>query len=81
MPRGSLDLPVHADCDEAVPRSPEADVTATTGGLGHSVPPAPTRRPSRPCRSALRDVCCQDKTWGIPGFVTHAHTCAVTRGA
>ena len=25
--------------------------------------------------------CCQHETTGIPGFVTHAHTCAVTRGA
>ena len=26
-------------------------------------------------------VCCQHETTGIPGFVTHAQTCAVTRGA
>ena len=27
-----------------------------------------------------RDVCRRDKTWKFPGFVTHAHTDADTRG-
>ena len=80
MRRGSLDLPVHAGCAEAMLRSPETEVTATTGGLDNPAPLAPTRRPSSQDRLSLRDVCRQDETTGIPGFVTHAHTCVVARG-
>ena len=36
-------------------------------------------------RSSLGEIChdirCHHETTGIPGFVTHAHTCADTRGA
>ena len=51
--------PVHADCPEAMPRSPEATVTANTGGLHNPAPTVPTREPSRPDRPASRDVCGQ----------------------
>ena len=77
MPRRSVDPPVHADCAEAVPRSTEVEVTATTGGLGHSVPPAPVRRPSRPCRSALHDVCRQEVQARYRSPATRAKMCAV----
>ena len=53
----SLRKPGH---HEAMPRSSETEVTATTGSPSHPAPPTPTRRWSRPCRSALHDVCRQE---------------------
>ena len=35
------------------------EVNAMTGSLGDPAAPVQTRRPSRPCRTALRDVCRQ----------------------
>ena len=76
MRRGSLDPPVHADCAEAMLRSPEAEVTATTGGLDNPAPLAPTRRPSSQDRLSLRDVCRQHVHSRIRRFATCANDCA-----
>ena len=48
----------------------------------------PLRRLEREKKNAVEqwvsdsyNICVQHETTGIPGFVTHAHTCAVARGA
>ena len=64
----SGELPVRAGCAEAMPRSPEASVTATTDGLDNPVPPKPTRRPSRQDCLALRDVRRQPRLRGRSPF-------------
>ena len=69
------DVVVRGVADRRLP-CPGRYGTGRRRGNSDDRPPARAPAPYMP-----NHVCCQHETTGIPGFVTHAHTCAVTRGA
>ena len=63
------------------PAAPGAKMEDLNNSLHHRNLSLPTARLSKPIGAGPSDERRQHETTGIPGLVTHAHTCAVTRGA